>query len=125
MRTRMHDGAQCTTQRHRNDEERHMSSMTGRARPGIVAAFALGCALAAAIATAQNSTSDEIAKYREALQDETPAELWEARGEDRWKQKRGPKAVSLKTCDLGLGPGVVKAAYTRLPRYFADADRVM
>ena len=26
---------------------------------------------------------------------------------------------------LGLGAGVVKGAYARLPRYFADADRVM
>src|SRR5207244_5597047 len=51
--------------------------------------------------------------------------LWEARGEDLWKQKRGPKGASLETCDLGLGAGVVKGAYAQLPRYFADADRVM
>src|ERR1700676_5463718 len=74
---------------------------------------------------AQGSTVDEIAKYRAALQDGNPAELWTARGEDLWKQKRGPKQVSLEQCDLGLGAGVVKGAYTRLPRYFADADRVM
>jgi sulfur-oxidizing protein SoxA len=73
----------------------------------------------------QSSTLDEIAKYREALQDGNPAELWEARGEDMWKQKRGPKQVSFERCDLGLGPGVVKGAYAQLPRYFADADRVM
>ena len=81
--------------------------------------------LAAALALGQGSTVDEIAKYRAALQDGNPAELWEARGEDLWKQKRGPKAVSLEACDLGLGPGVVKGAYAQLPRYFADADRVM
>ena len=74
---------------------------------------------------AQGSAVDEIAKYRAALQDGNPAELWTARGEDLWKQKRGPKQVSLEQCDLGLGAGVVKGAYTRLPRYFADADRVM
>src|SRR6266851_4652610 len=74
---------------------------------------------------AQGSAVDEIAKYRAALQDGNPAELWEARGEAIWKQKRGPKQVSLEQCDLGLGAGVVKGAYARLPRYFADADRVM
>ena len=78
-----------------------------------------------ACALAQTSAVDEIAKYRAALQDGNPAELWEARGEDLWKQKRGPKQVSLEGCDLGLGPGIVKGAYTRLPMYFADADRVM
>ena len=45
---------------------------------------------------AQGSAVDEIAKYRAALQDGNPAELWEARGEDLWKQKRGPKQVSLQ-----------------------------
>jgi L-cysteine S-thiosulfotransferase len=82
--------------------------------------------LAAPLAFAQGtSAADEIAKYRAALQEGNPAELWEARGEDLWKQARGPKNVSLEKCDLGLGPGVVKGAYARLPRYFADADRVM
>jgi sulfur-oxidizing protein SoxA len=71
------------------------------------------------------SASDEIAKYRQQLQDGNPAELWEARGEDLWKQTRGPKNVSLEQCDLGKGPGVVQGAYAELPRYFADADRVM
>jgi len=74
---------------------------------------------------AQGSTVDEIAKYRAALQDGNPAELWEARGEELWKQKRGPRQVSLEQCDLGLGAGVVKGAYARLPRYFADAQKVM
>jgi sulfur-oxidizing protein SoxA len=41
-----------------------------------------------------------------------------------WKSQRGPKNVSLERCDLGLGAGVVKGAYARLPRYFADTDRV-
>src|SRR5208282_6344568 len=42
-----------------------------------------------------------------------------------WRQRRGPKQVSLEACDLGLGPGVVRGAYARLPRYFPDADRVL
>jgi L-cysteine S-thiosulfotransferase len=81
--------------------------------------------LSVTMARGQGSTVDEIAKYRAALQDGNPAELWEARGEDLWKQKRGPKNASLTACDLGLGAGVVKGAYAQLPRYFADADRVM
>jgi len=71
------------------------------------------------------SALDEIAKYRQQLQDGNPADLWEARGESLWKQKRGPKSATLEGCDLGKGPGVVKGAYAELPRYFADADRVM
>ena len=91
-------------------------------RAGVVVSIA---AAAAGVAFAQSSAVDEIAKYRAALQDGNPAELWEARGEALWKEARGPKKVALAQCDLGLGPGVVKGAYAQLPRYFADADRVM
>jgi L-cysteine S-thiosulfotransferase len=80
--------------------------------------------LIASVALGQGSTVGEIAKYRAALQDGNPAELWEARGEGLWKQPRGPKGVSLERCDLGLGSGVLKGAYAQLPKYFADADRV-
>ncbi|HYT86423.1 MAG TPA: sulfur oxidation c-type cytochrome SoxA [Burkholderiales bacterium] len=86
--------------------------------------FILTASLVSGAALAQSAV-DEIAKYREALAAGNPAELWEARGEDLWKQKRGPKNGSLEACDLGKGPGVVKGAYAELPRYFADADRVM
>ena len=85
---------------------------------------ALSVAFFACAAFAQRSAVDEIAKYRAALQDGNPAELWEARGEALWRAPRGPKNVSLERCDLGLGPGVVKGAYAQLPKYFADADRV-
>lgn len=89
----------------------------------VLAALAsLGVAFAA---LAQSSTADGIAKYREALQEGNPAELWEARGEALWKSPRGPKNVSLEQCDLGLGAGVVKGAYAHLPKYFSDAERVM
>jgi len=93
--------------------------------PGTARCAAWLFALAAPLALGQGSTVDEIAKYRAALQDGNPAELWEARGEDLWKQPRGPKNVSLEKCDLGQGAGVVKGAYAQLPKYFADADRVM
>ena len=86
---------------------------------------AIAVTLAAPLATGQGSTEEGIAKYREALQDGNPAELWEARGEDMWTKPRGPKKASFEKCDIGLGAGVVKGAYARLPRYFPDADRVM
>ena len=93
------------------------------ARVRALVGVALG--LACASAFAQNTTMDEINRYRQMLQDGNPAELLIARGEDLWKTARGPKNASLEQCDLGLGPGVVKGAYVRLPRYFADADQVL
>jgi sulfur-oxidizing protein SoxA len=72
----------------------------------------------------QRSAVEEIERYRAALGDGNPAELWEARGEGLWKQARGPKKASLERCDIGLGPGVVKGAYAVLPKYFADTDKV-
>jgi sulfur-oxidizing protein SoxA len=77
-----------------------------------------------ALAQQPRSAVEEIERYRAALGDGNPAELWEARGEVIWKQKRGPKNASLEQCDLGLGTGVVKGAYTVLPKYFKDTDKV-
>jgi sulfur-oxidizing protein SoxA len=75
--------------------------------------------------TSTSRTSvQEIERYREALADGNPAELWEARGEALWKEKRGPKGATLEQCDLGLGPGVVKGAYAHLPKYFPDTNKV-
>ena len=79
----------------------------------------------ASSAWAQNDALDAINRYRQQLQEGNPAELVSARGEELWKTKRGPKNQSLEQCDLGLGAGVVKGAYARLPRYFADVDAVM
>jgi len=90
--------------------------------------FFILAALAAAVgcgpASAQKSAADGIAEYRKMLEDGNPAELFEAKGEALWKQKRGPKNASLEACDLGKGPGVVKGAFVELPRYFADTNRV-
>jgi sulfur-oxidizing protein SoxA len=81
--------------------------------------------LAASAALAQGkSTAEGIQEYRQLLADGNPAELFEAKGEALWKQKRGPKQASLERCDLGKGPGVVKGAFVELPRYFADTNRV-
>jgi sulfur-oxidizing protein SoxA len=93
-------------------------------RTAILAATALVLGLSLDAAAQQRTAIEEIERYRAALGDGNPAELWEARGEDLWKQKRGPKAASLEQCDLGKGPGVVKGAYASLPRYFADTAKV-
>ena len=87
--------------------------------------FSLAALAVAAPAAAQTkSAADGIAEYRKLLEDGNPAELFEAKGEGLWKQKRGPKNASLEQCDLGKGPGVVKGAFVELPRYFADANQV-
>lgn len=95
------------------------------ARPLLLAAALLLPTALRAQDDSKESAAQAIARYRELLQDGNPADLWVARGEDLWKQRRGPKDASLEGCDLGKGPGVVKGAYAELPRYFADADRVM
>ena len=70
------------------------------------------------------STAQGIAEYRKLLEDGNPAELFEAKGEELWKQKRGPKNATLEACDLGKGPGVVRGAFVELPRWFADTQKV-
>jgi len=65
-----------------------------------------------------------IRQYRETLLQASPGELYVLMGEELFREKRGPKNASLEACDLGLGPGVVKGAAARMPRYFADSDKV-
>ena len=81
-------------------------------------------ALAAAVTAQPKSAADGIAEYRKMLEDGNPAELFEAKGELLWKQKRGPKAASLEQCDLGKGAGKVKGVFVELPRFFADTRKV-
>jgi L-cysteine S-thiosulfotransferase len=71
------------------------------------------------------SSQDAINEYRQSLQDGNPADLNAARGEGLWKTKRGPKNLSLESCDLGLGVGKVKGAVAALPKFFADTGKVM
>jgi sulfur-oxidizing protein SoxA len=73
---------------------------------------------------AQKSATESIEEYRAMLADGNPADLFEAKGEALWKEKRGPKRASLEQCNLGKGPGVVKGAFVELPRYFDDVGRV-
>jgi sulfur-oxidizing protein SoxA len=90
----------------------------------LLIASALSVACGAAWAQSR-SAADGIAEYRKMLEDGNPAELFEAKGEDLWSKKRGPKNASLEACDLGKGPGVVKGVFVELPRFFADAGKVM
>src|SRR5215510_3036785 len=89
------------------------------------APFAYAVGQANAPTAASDPTAAEFEKFRQVLEEDNPAELFEARGKELWTAKRGPKNASLEQCDLGLGPGLVKGAYVQLPRYFADADKVM
>lgn len=80
---------------------------------------------AKAAAPAKSDISKEFEKFRDVLEEDNPAELFEAKGEDIWKNKKGPDGASMAQCDLGLGAGVVKGAYVQMPRYFADTGQVM
>jgi sulfur-oxidizing protein SoxA len=80
---------------------------------------------AAEASAAKDPATAEFEKFRAILEEDNPAELFEAKGEELWKTKRGPNNVSLEQCDLGLGPGAIKGAYVQTPRYYADADQVM
>ena len=93
--------------------------------------FAAACAAIAAssVAVAQDSATEKaIEKYRQMLKEDpwsNPGLLDADRGEALWMTPRGPKNTSLEQCDLGKGARKVDGAFAELPRYFADADRVM
>jgi sulfur-oxidizing protein SoxA len=76
---------------------------------------------------AEDASEKEIERYRAMISDpmSNPGFLAVDRGEILWSEKRGSKNVSLEGCDLGLGAGKLEGAFARLPRYFADAGKVM
>src|SRR5262245_42702246 len=77
---------------------------------------------------AEDATERELEKYRQMLKADpwsNPGMLDADRGEALWREPRGPNNASLEGCDLGKGPGKVEGAFAELPRYFADADKVM
>jgi len=81
-----------------------------------------------AVAQSDDETERAVEKYRQMLKQDpwsNPGLLDVDRGEELWKTARGPNKVSLEKCDLGLGAGKIEGAFAQLPRYFADADRVM
>jgi sulfur-oxidizing protein SoxA len=78
------------------------------------------------VAEVKDAATLEFEKFRAEMEDNNPAELFEMKGEEQWKTKRGPKNVSLaESCDLGQGVGKLEGAYVKMPRYFTDADAVM
>jgi sulfur-oxidizing protein SoxA len=93
-------------------------------RHTLILAAVGAAALVPPVGAQTKSAAEGIAEYRKLLEDGNPAELFEAKGESLWKQKRGPKNASLEQCDLGKGPGVVKGAFVELPRFFADTGKV-
>jgi sulfur-oxidizing protein SoxA len=93
-----------------------------------MAVLALGLSASGTMAQAQLTDAEkEIERYRAMISDpmSNPGFLAVDRGEALWAQKRGEKNVSLETCDLGEGAGKLEGVYAKLPRFFADADRVM
>ena len=67
---------------------------------------------------------NDLSVGRKMLVEDNPGELWIDQGKDLFYQKRGTKNTSLEQCDFGMGPGKLEGAAVRLPRYFADTDRV-
>jgi sulfur-oxidizing protein SoxA len=106
---------------------RRKYSVTGR----LLILMTMCAALVAAtpLARAQDDATEKaIEKYRQMLKDDpwsNPGLLDSDRGEALWKTPAGPNKVSLEKCDLGKGPGVVDGAFAELPRFFADAGKVM
>ena len=94
----------------------------------LMLALCVGVGMPRAGAQDDNAIERELERYRTMLKDDpwsNPALLDAEKGEAIWKEKRGPKDVSLEACDLGKGAGVVDGAFAELPRYFKDANRVM
>lgn len=106
-----------------------------RRSPGVVTPVAVAVAIvifgvmAPRPAVGQDDATEKgIEEFRQRFKDDpwsNPANLDVDRGETLWATPRGPKNVSLEGCDLGKGPGIVDGVFAELPRYFADADRVM
>lgn len=94
----------------------------------LLAAALAAFALIAGARAQDAETEKAIEKYRAMMREDpwsNPGYLDVDRGEALWTTARGPKNATLEQCDLGKGPGKVEGAFAALPRYFADADRVM
>lgn len=91
---------------------------------GGFAVLAAACIAAGTAVTAWSQSNDPLGVGRKMLAEDNPGELWIDRGRALFHQKRGPKGASLEQCDFGMGPGKLEGAAARLPRYFADTDKV-
>lgn len=111
-----------------SQESPHRRTKPLQIRTTILVAALLAVGFAPTAVTQDAETERALEKYRQMLKEDpwtNPGLLDADRGEALWKTARGPKNVSLERCDLGKGPGVLDGAFAELPRYFADADRVM
>src|SRR5881227_2559651 len=93
----------------------------------LAAALVMATAIPPSIAQ-DAETEKAIEKYRAMLREDpwsNPGLLDADRGEALWRTAAGPRNATLEECDLGKEPGKVDGAFAELPRYFADADRVM
>jgi sulfur-oxidizing protein SoxA len=96
-------------------------------RLALIAALAVMALVPRAFAQ-DADTEKAIEKYRAMMKEDpwsNPGYLDVDRGEALWRTPAGPKNASLERCDLGKGPGKVEGAFAELPKYFADAGRVM
>jgi len=88
----------------------------------------IGLALSAvaffAMASPAMSQGNDLSVGRKMLNEDNPGDIWVDIGKELFYQKRGPKKASLEQCDFGMGPGKLEGAAARMPRYFADTDRV-
>jgi sulfur-oxidizing protein SoxA len=94
----------------------------------LILAVAIALAFVAPSSAQDEATEKGIEKYRAMLREDpwsNPGYLDVDRGETLWTTAAGPKNATMEKCDLGKGPGKVEGAFAELPRYFADADRVM
>jgi len=89
-----------------------------------LAALAAACLAAGGFGPSLAQTGDPLAVGRQMLAEDNPGELWIGRGKALFHQKRGPRNASLEQCDFGMGAGRIEGAAARLPRYFADTDKV-
>lgn len=96
--------------------------------PAVVLLFLVANSIRGLGAAEPDPIDRGLATFRAMLKADpwaNPGLLDADRGESLWKEKKGPRKSSLERCDLGKGPGVVDGAFAELPRYFADAGRVM
>ncbi len=141
-----HLGRQPRRQAHRRSDHR---VACGRSQPlrrvrhkpdrvgalGIARRIAVRCSLDAALppqsawpwrlAQAQTRPSTASPSTARRCRTAIPPSCGRRAAKGLWKEPRGPKKVSLERCDLGLGPASSRAPTRSLPKYFADADRVM
>jgi hypothetical protein len=71
---------------------------------------------------AQQDTQKEIERYRQMLQESNPAELFEARGEELWKTRRG--AISGSDLVSSKAPTCGFRATLRTPTACRTPNRV-